>query len=177
MKKINAQNCRAYASLCTWNKELTEKENPSSDTLKSSEREELHRLHLEKREQAIEDGDRNHKKGDGLLRKRSKIVRYRFIDVEKTNYPIAILCTVMKVSRSGFYAWKEKPKRNMGLLKVTIKSIHEESVYRNTFKTKSEAKYKIVDYIDNFYNPKRQHNANHGLSPMEKEHRFYGQSQ
>ena len=33
----------------------------------------------------------------------------------------------MEVSRSGFYAWKEKPKRNIGLLKVTIKSIHEES--------------------------------------------------
>ena len=38
-------------------------------------------------------------------------------NAEKTKYPIAILCTVMKVSRSGFYAWKVKPKRNMGLLK------------------------------------------------------------
>ena len=77
--------------------------------LKSSEREELHRLHLEKREQAIEDGDRKHKKGDGLLRKRSKIKRYRFIDAQKIHYPIAVLCDVMKVSRSGFYAWKERP--------------------------------------------------------------------
>ena len=113
--------------MCTWNKELTEKENPSSDTLEPSEREELHRLHLEKREQAIEDGDRNHKKGDGLLRKRSKIKRYRFIDAEKTHYPIAVLCDVMKVSRSGFYAWKERPTKSNALLKVTIKSIHEES--------------------------------------------------
>ena len=51
-------------------------------------------------------------------------------------------------------------------------SLKQECVYRNTLKTKSEAKDKIVDYIDNFYNPKRQHSANHGLSPMEKEHRF-----
>ena len=29
----------------------------------------------------------------------------------------------------------------------------------------------IRDYFDN---PKRQHSANHGLSPMEKEHRFRG---
>ena len=51
-------------------------------------------------------------------------------------------------------------------------SLKQECVYRNTFKTRSEAKDKIVDYIDNLYNPKRRHSANHGLSPMEKEHRF-----
>ena len=113
--------------LCTWNKELTEKENPCFDTLEASEREEFHRLHLEKREQAMEDGDRNHKKGDGLLRKRAKIKRYRFMDAQKTHYPIAVLCDVMKVSRSGFYAWKERPTKSNTFLKVTIQSIHEES--------------------------------------------------
>ena len=51
-------------------------------------------------------------------------------------------------------------------------SLKQESVYWSTFKTKSEAKDKIVDYIEKFYNPKRQHSVNHGLSPMEKEHRF-----
>ena len=65
---------------------------------------------------------RNHKKDDGLLRKRSKIVRYRFIDAQKTHYPIAVLCDVMKVSRSRFYAWKERPTKSNALLKVTIKS-------------------------------------------------------
>jgi transposase len=42
------------ASLCTWNKELTEKENPSSDTLESSEREELHRLRRENKRLKME---------------------------------------------------------------------------------------------------------------------------
>ena len=51
-------------------------------------------------------------------------------------------------------------------------SLKQEWVYRNTCKTKSEAKDKIVEYIDNFDNLKRQHRANQGLSPMEKEHRF-----
>ena len=51
-------------------------------------------------------------------------------------------------------------------------SLQQECVYRNTFKTKSEAKDKIVYYIEKFYNQKRQHSANHGLSPMENEHRF-----
>ena len=45
--------------------------------------------------------------------------------------------------------------------------LQQECVYRNTFKTKSEPKAKIVDYIEKPYNPKRQHSANHGLSPID----------
>ena len=32
-------------------------------------------------------------------------MRFAFIDVEKTSYPMRILCRVLEVSRSGFYAW------------------------------------------------------------------------
>jgi putative transposase len=32
-------------------------------------------------------------------------MRFAFIDVEKTSYPMRILCRVLDVSRSGFYAW------------------------------------------------------------------------
>jgi transposase len=42
------------ASLCTWNKELAEKENPTSDALESSEREELHRLRRENKRLKME---------------------------------------------------------------------------------------------------------------------------
>ena len=49
------------------------------------------------------------------------------MDAQKTHYPIVVLCDVMKVSRSGFYAWKERPTKSNAFLKVTIKSIHEES--------------------------------------------------
>ena len=38
-------------------------------------------------------------------------------------------------------------------------------------KNKSNQNKMIRDYIDN---PRRQYSANHGLSPMEKEHRFRG---
>ena len=34
------------------------------------------------------------------------------IDVEKANYPIAMMCQVLKVSRSGYYAWRgRKPSK------------------------------------------------------------------
>jgi transposase InsO family protein len=35
-------------------------------------------------------------------------VRYEFIRAEKAHYPVAILCRVLRVARSGFYAWSAR---------------------------------------------------------------------
>jgi putative transposase len=35
-------------------------------------------------------------------------VKFAFIDVEKANFPIAVMCAVLGVSRSGFYAWTKR---------------------------------------------------------------------
>ena len=32
-------------------------------------------------------------------------MRYVFISAEKANYPLILLCRVMKVASSGYYAW------------------------------------------------------------------------
>jgi putative transposase len=55
------------------------------------------------------------------------VERYRFIQAECAMVPVQILCSVMRVSRSGFYDWKKRLKKNQDRLIVDIKSIHRAS--------------------------------------------------
>lgn len=48
-------------------------------------------------------------------------------------------------------------------------TIKVEYVYRNTFATRAEATEKISAWLDGFYNLKRRHSANNGLSPVDFE--------
>ena len=56
---------------------------------------------------------------------------FRFIDAQKANYPISVLCKSFKVSRSGYYDWKKRPpsRRSREDLALTskIRQIHERS--------------------------------------------------
>jgi putative transposase len=56
---------------------------------------------------------------------------FRLIEAEKTQHPVSLLCSVLGVSRAGYYAWKDRPasarhRRDEELVDA-ISSIHAES--------------------------------------------------
>jgi transposase InsO family protein len=59
------------------------------------------------------------------------VSRYRFIQAEQASYPIAMLCRVLGVARSGYYAWLTRPgsARQHANLRLTeqIRLIHADS--------------------------------------------------
>jgi len=61
-------------------------------------------------------------------------VRFAFIDAKKAQYPVSALCSVLKVQRSGYYAWlgREEPARATEdrQLTVEIRAIFAESKKR-----------------------------------------------
>ncbi len=56
---------------------------------------------------------------------------FRFIDAEKASYPVAVLCRMLGVSKSGYYAWRSRPpserRRQDALLIEKIREIHSRS--------------------------------------------------
>ena len=58
-------------------------------------------------------------------------MRDGFIQAEKAQYPVEVLCRVMAVARSGFYAWCQRPlsrraQENQAVL-AQIRHSHQES--------------------------------------------------
>ena len=58
-------------------------------------------------------------------------MRFRFIQAEKANYPVRVMCRVLQVSTSGYYAYLEREpsarQREDERLKVHISAIHTRS--------------------------------------------------
>lgn len=58
-------------------------------------------------------------------------MRFQFVVAQKANYPVNVLCQVMQVSRSGFYAWNRREPSARACqdesLLVTIKSEFNQS--------------------------------------------------
>ena len=56
---------------------------------------------------------------------------FRFIEAEKTYLPVALLCRMLGVSRSGYYDWKGRPpskrSREDAAFTERIKEIHDRS--------------------------------------------------
>jgi len=58
-------------------------------------------------------------------------MRYQRIERHRKLYPVRMMCQLLKVSRSGFYAWKSRPEsqrvKTDCILRPKIHQIHEQS--------------------------------------------------
>ena len=56
---------------------------------------------------------------------------FRLIDAERATYPVAVLCRVLEVSKSGYYAWRSrapsKRSREDYALTQKIREVHRRS--------------------------------------------------
>lgn len=53
--------------------------------------------------------------------------------------------------------------------------LKKDRVKRKIYPTRQQARADIFDYIEGFYNPRRNHGTNGGLSPVEYERQYYQQ--
>ena len=69
--------------------------------------------------------------------------------------------------------WSRLPVRIIRLVESFFKTLKKECVRKYIFKTREEAKRKIFEYIEMFYNSKRRHSYLNYLSPNNFEIRYY----
>ncbi|WP_420814171.1 IS3 family transposase [Polyangium spumosum] len=98
------------------------------EALTGAEREELVRLRRENKRLQME--REILKKAGGLLREGER-VKFAFIAAEKAFFPVTVLCDVLDVSRSGFYAFCKRPeprrKASDAQLAAEIVAAHQRS--------------------------------------------------
>ena len=56
---------------------------------------------------------------------------FRFIDAERAHLPVSLLCRMLEISRSGYYAWRERPPSRRShqdaALAEKVREVHERS--------------------------------------------------
>ena len=95
------------SSLRNWVEHARADRTKGKTGLTTAEREELARLRKENR--VAPGGARHPKKSRGLLRE-AEPMRFAFIAAEKASHTVTILCRCLRVTRSGFYAWRRRPE-------------------------------------------------------------------
>jgi transposase InsO family protein len=107
------------------------------------------------------------------------------IAAEKTNYPVAVICRVLHVSRTGFHNWERRAPSDRALtdafLTEKIRQIFDASnavaetffatlkkelVNRRTWPDRLELQSAAFEYIEAFYNRQRRHSTLGMLSPV-----------
>jgi len=58
-------------------------------------------------------------------------VKHRFVDEHRHRWPVRMICRVLGVSPSGYYAWRRRPESGRAVanraLPAEIRAVHAES--------------------------------------------------
>lgn len=134
------------------------------EELAPSEREELRRLRRENQRLQMERG--LPKKSRSLLCQ-GDLGAFELIEAEKAHFPVRLMCSVLEVSPSGYYAWRQRPvskrKQEREKLKVAIHAAHRAG--RGTYgspRVTQELKYQGVQV------------GRHRVARLMREHKLQG---
>jgi putative transposase len=76
-------------------------------------------------------------------------MRFRFIEDRRADYPVTILCDVLRVSPAGYYAWRARPESRRSAanrdLVDDIQRVHREAYGRYCAFHKNGTAVSLID--------------------------------
>jgi putative transposase len=100
--------------------------------------------------------------GEGLLAHSDRGSQYASEHYQRLLGKHGIECSMSGVGQ----CWDNAPMESF------FASLKKELIHHEDYQTRAQARSSIVEYIEMFYNPKRRHSSNDGLSPVEFERQY-----
>jgi transposase InsO family protein len=100
-------------------------------------------------------------------------VRFAFIRDRQGEFPVEVLRDVLGVSRSGYYAWRDRssgPAATRGsrlVVEGLISTAKHELIHHESYTTREEARRSLFEYIEFSYDRRRLHSTFGYRSPAE----------